>query len=103
MGNGFRFGGLAGTAVFLLAGLTLTPPGRTQPAAMKLLTDTPHYCAELSAEVEAARQALVNPAPAAVEKLAREGRQLCALGEVRAGIIRLRRAIVVVRQSSGRS
>jgi len=70
---------------------------------MKLLTDTEHYCAELSADVEAFRQSLIDPASPAVEELAQEGRRLCAQGEVRGGVMRLRRAMVLLRAASGQN
>lgn len=68
---------------------------------MQLLTDTPHYCAELFTEIEATEQTLLQPAPPAVARLAIEGQQLCALGEVRGGVIRLRRAMVLLHKSFG--
>ncbi len=101
MGDLLRAGGIAGWSAVLLVGLFAPPPARPQPPPMQLLTDTPHYCAELLDEVEAAQQALVEPAPPAVERLTDEGRQLCLLGEVRGGVTRLRRAMVLLHKSSG--
>lgn len=94
-----RKAGYAGSVATLLAGFLSAPPARSQPQPMQLLTDTSHYCAELFTEVEATQQSLVEPAPPAVERLALEGQQLCALGEVRGGVIRLRRAMVLLHKS----
>jgi len=98
-----RIGGLAVGAATLLIPLAIGIDAPAQTAPMPLLTDTPQYCVELSDEVEEDRRALVSPAPPEVEELAEEGRRLCAIGEVRGGIARLRRAMVVLRQISGRS
>lgn len=103
MGGLLRIAGFGGSAAVLVGGLIVTPPGHTQTQPMQLLTDTPHYCAELFAEVEATRQALLEPAPPAVERLALEGQQLCSLGEVQGGVIRLRRAMVLLHKSSGQN
>jgi hypothetical protein len=101
MRGSLRMGSIAGSATVLLVGLFAPPPARTQPAPMQLLTDTPHYCAELFAEVEATQNALLEPAPPVVDRLALEGRQLCSLGEVRGGVIRLRRAMVLLHERAG--
>lgn len=93
--------GSACAAALLLAGLSLPSLAGAQPAPMQLLTDTPHYCAELLTEVEATERTLLEPAPPAVARLAFEGQQLCSLGEVRGGVIRLRRAMVLLHKSSG--
>jgi len=104
MRGAHRIGALAaGAATLLLVGLVVVTDAPAQTAPMPVLTDTPQYCVELSAEVEEERQALVSPAPAEVEELAEEGRQLCAMGETRGGIDRLRRAMVLLHKASGRS
>ncbi|MGH7120837.1 MAG: hypothetical protein ACREFP_17935 [Acetobacteraceae bacterium] len=96
-----RMGGSSGAAAVLLAGLAAPSLAGAQPAPMQLLTDTPHYCAELFTDIEATEQTLLQPAPPAVGRLTVEGQQLCALGEVRGGVIRLRRAMVLLHKSSG--
>ncbi len=94
---------LGAAAAMPLIALMLAPHTIAQPAPMPLLTDTPQYCAELSDEVEEVRQSLVSPAPPEVEQLAEEGRRLCAMGEIRGGIVRLRRAMVLLREISGQT
>ena len=101
MGDWLPMAGIAGATAILLAGLVAPLPARTQPAPMQILTDTQHYCAELFADVEATQNALIEPAPPAVDRLALEGRQLCSLGEVRGGVTRLRRAMVLLHERSG--
>lgn len=103
MSGGSCIGAFLGGAAILFGSLafTFTAPG--QQAPMPLLTDTAQYCSELSNEVEAERQALISPAPPEVEQLAEEGRHLCAIGQVRGGVARLRRAMVLLRKLSGRS
>ncbi len=103
MRGAHRIAGLAAGAATLLVGLAVVTNASAQEAPMPVLTDTPQYCVELSAEVEEERQALLSPAPAEVEALAQEGRQLCAMGQIRGGIVRLRRAMVLLHEASGRS
>lgn len=90
-------------AAIVIASLALAPVGRAQTQPMQLLTDTPHYCAELYTEVQETQRSLMEPAPRAVERLAIEGRQLCALGEVEGGVTRLRRAMVLLHKTSGQN
>ncbi|MCA3280834.1 MAG: hypothetical protein ING10_16330 [Roseomonas sp.] len=60
-----------------------------QQSAPRLISDGPEYCAELSGRFAA----LEIDAPAHLRVLADEGRQLCAEGQTRIGIAKLRRAL----------
>ena len=60
-----------------------------QQAAPRLISGSPEYCAELSGRFSA----MEIDAPAHLRALAREGRQLCAEGQTRSGIAKLRRAL----------
>ena len=63
---------------------------------MQVTTDTPEYCLQLAAEVAEARRAA--PAtPPRVGLLAQEGERMCGNGMVRGGILRLRRALLLLR------
>ena len=62
---------------------------RAQPAAPRLLSDSPEYCAELAGRFAA----LGAEAPVHLRVLADEGRQLCVEGQTRSGIAKLRRAL----------
>lgn len=56
-----------------------------------ILTDTPGYCNDLARLVSMRDQR-----PAEVDRLAEEGREMCDRGEVRGGILRLRRAVRIL-------
>ncbi|MCA3359661.1 MAG: hypothetical protein ING02_16845 [Roseomonas sp.] len=60
-----------------------------QQATPRLISDSPQYCAELSGRFAV----LENEAPVHLRVLADEGRQLCAEGQTRSGIAKLRRAL----------
>jgi hypothetical protein len=69
--------------------LFASTPALAQQAAPRLISDSPEYCAEL-----AGRFAVIGAeAPAHLRSLANEGRQLCAEGQTRSGIAKLRRAL----------
>jgi len=67
-----------------------------EPGPMQVTTDTPQYCWQLAAEVAATRRA-VPAAPPGVRVLADEGQRMCGNGMVRGGILRLRRALMLLR------
>ena len=69
--------------------LLLPPAALAQQAAPRLISDSPEYCAELAGRFDA----LGAEAPAHLRVLANEGRQLCAEGQTRSGIAKLRRAL----------
>jgi len=63
-----------------------------------LVSDGPEFCASLGERVgDMSRDTKV---PAEVADLAREGKRLCADGKTRSGILHLRRAYVLMRQTS---
>jgi hypothetical protein len=64
--------------------------------AARVTTDTPAYCDELRAEVEQARARAASAVQAEVTALETEGAHLCRAGQVRGGIIRLRRALTLM-------
>jgi len=75
---------------WVLALLVFLPTAAfAQQAAPRLISDSPEYCAELSGRFSA----LSAEAPAHLRLLADEGRQLCAEGQTRSGIAKLRRAL----------
>ena len=85
-------------ALFLLLTLTLVaqvpgaPAARADdPQSFTLTTDTPQYCAQLAKQVTDRHSTLPD-----VKRLLAEGRDLCDRGEVRGGIRRLRRALVML-------
>ena len=80
-------------ALVLLAGLVLLalPRLHAQPAPVAVTTDTPEYCEHLTARVETCPDLT-----AEMRRLLDEGRHLCGRGEVRGGIMRLRRAMLLI-------
>ena len=57
--------------------------------APRLISDSPEYCAELTARFAA----IAAEAPHNLRLLAEEGAKLCAEGQMRSGIAKLRRAL----------
>ena len=74
--------------VFALLLFASTSAVAQQPAP-RLISDSPEYCAELAGRFDA----LGAETPAYLRVLADEGRQLCAEGQTRSGIAKLRRAL----------
>ncbi len=90
-------GGMA--AALLAAGLVACwsdARASNQGEPVRVITHTRQYCVELSLRAAALRQT----APAPLEEasvLAAEGDRLCGQGQIRRGIVRLRRAIMLLR------
>ena len=82
------------TAIFAGIGLTIAMAslraGAESPP-IEVITDTPAYCQHLSDQVGERVRALPS-APPEVIRLSDEGERLCDEGQVRGGIMRLRRA-----------
>ena len=70
------------------------------PSAVPHMTsDTAEYCAHLNNELARARGAAAAGAPSPIaRRLANEGRHLCDSGLYRAGVMRLRRALSMMRE-----
>jgi hypothetical protein len=66
----------------------------TTPAVVT--TDTPEYCRQLIDRVGQLVSAATVPPPVAVGSLSREGQRLCDQGLTRPGILRLRRALMLL-------
>ena len=71
------------------------PDGVVEQHGMRVTTDTREYCNLLMARIAAAEDAALAPLPRA-QMLATEGRRMCARGQVRPGIARLRRALMLL-------
>ncbi|HUB16711.1 MAG TPA: hypothetical protein VMB34_32555 [Acetobacteraceae bacterium] len=79
----------------------MTFPVSGQSPPQQVTTDTPEYCLKLLDRVSAlARDSLHPPQEAA--DLSTEGQRMCDQGQTRGGILRLRRALVLLRQTTGR-
>lgn len=69
--------------------LLLPPSAWAQQAAPRLISDSPEYCAELAGRFAAIGAEI----PGHLRALADEGQKLCAEGQTRSGIAKLRRAL----------
>jgi hypothetical protein len=79
-------------------GLAIMPsPVAGQASPAQVTTDTPQYCLQLLDEVSEQVRVRANP-PQDVTSLSTEGQRMCDQGKTRGGIMRLRRALVLLRQ-----
>jgi hypothetical protein len=80
--------------------LTLDPSSVTgQTAALEITSDTPEYCLHLLDRVSSLVRESVQPPPHEVTDLSSEGQRMCDHGQTRGGIMRLRRALVLMQQA----
>lgn len=101
-------GGMLATGCGLLVMAGLSIGDAPADDAAQVTTDTLEYCGQLHAEVrekvdvEAGAKIALERASvlAEAESLADEGGRLCAAGKVRGGIIRLRRALSLMHNTS---
>lgn len=75
-------------------------PDHDQPS--RVITATREYCDRLVELAETLRDP-ARPPPAAALMLATEGQRLCTHGQIRPGVTRLRRAIVMLRAAKRHS
>ncbi|MBV9735215.1 MAG: hypothetical protein JO209_04850 [Acidisphaera sp.] len=84
---------VAALALFLAVG---GAGGQMAPA--QITTDTPDYCVQLHEQVGREVRAAPLPPPPDVGLLSDQGQHMCDQGQVRGGIARLRRALVLMHQ-----
>ncbi len=82
----------AGVGLVLLTGVH----GVIRSPPFVVTTDTQRYCRQLLERVTELVRMSAAPVPTEVASLSVEGRQLCDEGQVRGGVIRLRRAVMVM-------
>ena len=101
----FRMTGLAGgaTCIGLAAMLFGTSPvaGQPQPQPQTVTSDTPEYCLHLFDQVSEMVRGAGSPPPQEVTSLSTEGQKMCDQGLTRGGIMRLRRALVLMMHQDG--
>ena len=78
------------------AGTVRAQQPREAPEVLRVITGTKEYCDQLSTRVVALRRQRTSKLTEA-DLLAGEGDRLCASGQIRPGIMRLRRAIMLLR------
>ena len=76
------------------------PPSATAEGALRITSDTLAYCQHLRAQVNALMRREGGVASAEVMRLRATGQRLCAEGEVRGGVLRLRGAVLLLMHRS---
>lgn len=94
-----RTTGLAGLAAGIgVAALLMLPRPGPAPAIV-VTSDTPVFCDQLSGKLQDLIRIAHRPPQAEVLSLSAEGRQMCQTGEIRGGILRLRRGVKLMMQA----
>lgn len=91
--------GIAGLLLALAVGLTITPRSMAEQTPLMVTTDTPQYCLHLLDKVSELMRLAPTPPPE-VSSLSTEGQRMCGQGQTRGGIMRLRRALVLLKRQS---
>jgi len=82
----------------LLASAPVVLPAASDTAPAVITSDTPEYCRKLIARITQLVSETDTPPPVTVESLSTEGERLCDEGHTRPGILRLRRALLLLEQ-----
>ena len=72
--------------------------GQARPE--QVTTDTPQYCLQRLDRISALARGRTDP-PQEVADLSSEGQRMCDQGQTRGGILRLRRALVLLQGNAG--
>jgi hypothetical protein len=81
-------------------GLVAAQDQITQANPMEVTTDTPEYCLHLLDRVSEMVRLATIPVPREVTDLSTEGHSMCANGQTRKGIMRLRSALMIMEKGS---
>ena len=68
----------------------------SQSPPQQVTTDTPEYCLQLLDRVSEMVRVAGSPPPQEVAFLSSEGQRMCDQGQTRGGILRLRRALLLM-------
>ena len=103
MSPSLRMTGLAGAAscVGLAAIMFGAIPVAGQPSVQQVTSDTPEYCLQLLDRVSELVRVADTPPPQEVTSLSSEGQKMCDQGQTRGGILRLRRALLLMTRQNG--
>jgi hypothetical protein len=98
MSTNLTTAGLAGAASCLAVAAMLfgAAPVSGQQRAQPVTTDTPEYCLQLFDRVSELVRVAGMPPPQEVTSLSSEGQRMCDQGQTRGGILRLRRALIML-------
>jgi hypothetical protein len=72
-----------------------------QASPMVVTSDTPEYCLQLLDRVSEMVRLAAEPVPREVTDLTTEGHRMCAHGQTRSGIMRLRSALMIMEKGDG--
>jgi hypothetical protein len=72
-----------------------------QTNPMEVTSDTPEYCLQLLDRVSELVRLAAAPVPRDVVDLTTEGHRMCAHGQTRGGIMRLRSALMIMEKGDG--
>ena len=99
MALSIRMTGLAGGVICLglLAVMLGAAPVSGQQRPQQVTSDTPEYCLRLFDRVSELVRVVESPPPE-VTSLSSEGQKMCDQGQTRGGILRLRRALLMLTQ-----
>jgi hypothetical protein len=99
------------TAIGFLVALGALPSISADPIAaraqsaqanpMVVTSDTPEYCLQLLDRVSEMVRLAAAPVPREVTDLTTEGHRMCAHGQTRSGIMRLRSALMIMEKGDG--
>lgn len=84
-----------GSISLLVLGLTIS--AQAQLADPVVTSDTAEYCGVLMDRISGMSRTSAMPPPVAVAALSEEGERMCVHGQTRGGIMRLRRALAIMR------
>ena len=74
---------------------------QSQPSPAQVTSDTPQYCLHLLDQVSEMVRVAEAPPPQEVMALSTEGQRMCDQGLTRGGILRLRRALMLMLHQDG--
>jgi len=89
--------------LFLGVWVVAAAPGsaKAEDDPPRVLTQTPEYCLQLESLLGDVARRNPFPLPGEVQALADDGQLMCERGQIRGGIARLRRALIMLRETQG--
>jgi hypothetical protein len=81
-----------------LTGFGVILPACAQSRDPIVTSDSPEYCGVLMNRISGITRATTAPLPTEVAVLSEEGERMCVHGQTRGGILRLRRALEIMRR-----